>query len=93
MVAGLSPTLHGFGVKDGAPANDMTMDAELAAPPHIVRIPALPAPLMIVVTRDIAKGATAVALTRALDPTLGPLIQLPSAVLPKPDAPKPASAP
>jgi outer membrane protein assembly factor BamB len=88
VVVGLSATLPAFAARDGAPVGDVMASGEVTAPPGIVTLPNMPMPVMVVVTRDIAKGATAAAVTRAIDPVLAPLIQLPNAAIPKPEAPK-----
>ena len=46
-------------------------------------------PLMLVVTRDIAKGASAALLTRAIEPLLGPPVPLPNSIVTIPGQPAP----
>ena len=68
LVGGQSPTLNAFSIKDGNGAGSLEAGAELAAAPHLVSDPSAGLPVVLVVTRDIAKGAAARLLTRRLDP-------------------------
>lgn len=77
IVSGVAPMLSAYFVKDGTPAGEAATDGELAAPPYVLDDPELSA--VIVVTRNIAKGAILSALSRAAPPTA--------------PAPAPASAP
>jgi len=88
-VAGQSPTIRTFNAKDGAPASDINAGAEVAAAPHVVP-PVASLPRLLVVTRDIVKGATATLQIRSIDPAATPLTApLPNPVMP---APMPASS-
>lgn len=68
IVAGLSPTLRAFATKDGAPVAELMMAGEMAAPPALVTPPEAGTPVMVAVTRDIAKGASVALLTRTFEP-------------------------
>jgi outer membrane protein assembly factor BamB len=80
IVTGLSATARAYNAKDGKAATDVPAGAELAATPHLVNPGTTGAsiPVMIVVTRDIAKGAVVTALTRAIDPPIVPMAPLPN---------------
>ena len=74
FVGGQAATLHAFDLKDGRPAGTLGAGAEVAAAPRLVSSSA-PAmlPVVMVVTRDIAKGAAARLVTRRLEPETDPL--------------------
>jgi len=73
VVGGQSATLHAFNLKDGASADKLDAGAELAAIPHLVSDASASVPVVLVVTRDIAKGAAARLITRRLEPQSEPL--------------------
>ena len=62
------------------PAGEFAVAGELAAPPHIRQNKDVPLPILIVVTRDIAKGATAVAISRSIEPAITPVGPLPNLI-------------
>jgi hypothetical protein len=63
IVGGLAPSVRGYASSTGAPAGDLTLPGELAAAPHLFLNNGLP--VLVVVTTDIAKGATVMAFTPA----------------------------
>lgn len=93
VVTGVAPTLRAYNIKDGTPAGDLATGGELAARPYLVPTsPGLP-PRLLVVTRDIAKGATALLLGRRIEPSIEPLAPLPAPVLPLIEPPAPVPTP
>jgi outer membrane protein assembly factor BamB len=80
LVRGLSDKLPGYKVEDGTAAGDAATGGEVAAPPHVVTLPETYGPVLIVVTRDIVKGATVTALASSIEPPLTPSV----GVLPNP---------
>jgi glucose dehydrogenase len=76
IVTGFSPTVHGYSAQTGAPAGDLTLTSDPAAPIHIIagRV----APLLIAVTSDILKGATVLAFTHDVEPKVLPIAPLPN---------------
>jgi outer membrane protein assembly factor BamB len=80
IVGGLSPALRAYSARTGAPAGELTISSEPAAPIHVVD--AEPAPLLIAVTSDIAKGATVLAFTREIEPRVLPIAPLPNPTTP-----------
>lgn len=78
IVSGLSTTARAYATADGKAVGDIAAGGELAAPPHLLDAGSNAIPTLIVVTRDIAKGATVVALTRAIDPPIVPIAPLPN---------------
>ncbi len=73
IVGGQAAKLHGFNLKDGASAGTLEAGAEVAAAPHLVSDASALLPVVLVVTRDIAKGAAARLVTRRLEPEGTPL--------------------
>jgi outer membrane protein assembly factor BamB len=80
VVTGHSPTARAFLPRDGMPAGEITVSGEFAVPPYVVHGSRTLTPRVIAVTRDIAKGAIAVALDRSPEPELLPTISLPTAL-------------
>ena len=78
VVGGLSPTARAYDSKDGKAAGEITPGGELAAAPHLISGGEKGLLTLIVVTRDIAKGATVVALARSIDPAILPIAPLPN---------------
>jgi outer membrane protein assembly factor BamB len=75
FVSGIPPTLRAYNMKDGTPAGEVPGTGELAGSPY-----AKPgSPQILMVTRDIAKGATATLFMRQLDPPLNAPAPLPNA--------------
>ena len=68
LVGGQSATLHGFNLKDGTPAGTLDAGAEVTAAPHLASEPSSSLPVVLVVTRDLAKGAAARLVTRRIEP-------------------------
>lgn len=82
LVTGLEPILRTYNVKDGTPAGDLDTGGELAAPPHRVSTRSSAVPEIVVVTRNIAKGATVTLLGRRIEPLVEPVAPLPNPLLP-----------
>jgi outer membrane protein assembly factor BamB len=78
IIAGAGPKMFGYATKDGKPAGDIPVGADLATPPHVYDAAMLP--VLIAVTQDIAKGSTVSAVTRSIEPTLAPVAPLPGLV-------------
>jgi len=78
IVSGLAPTARAYSARDGKPAGEIAPGGELAAPPHLVVQGANGQPMLIAVSRDIAKGATVTALARSFDPPIAPMSPLPN---------------
>jgi len=68
VIGGQSSTLQAYALKDGATAGTLDGGAEVAAPPHLIEAPDEPAPMLLVTTRDLAKGAVARLFTRRIEP-------------------------
>lgn len=88
VVAGQSAGAKAFNLKDGQPAGDLPAGAEVAATPHAFDHPDTKLPVVLFVTRDIAKGAAAVLMTRSVEPPLGPVAPLPNMITLSPTMPR-----
>jgi hypothetical protein len=77
-VSGAAPRVVAFNMKDGTPAGEVAAAGELAAAPHVIAAATAGQPMVIVVGRDIAKGAVVSALARSIDPVMAPLSTLPN---------------
>ena len=93
VVAGVQPPLRAFNSKDGAAAGDIPAPGEIAAPPHLVVNPEDDQPLVVIVTRDIAKGATVTLVGRSYEPPAAPFTTLPNAIATVPALPQSPQAP
>jgi outer membrane protein assembly factor BamB len=83
VVGGVSPTVRTFRLDNGTPAGDIETGADVAAPPYVLDSPG--GPIVIVVTRDLVKGAEVRAITRRIEPTVAPIAPLPNPIpLPPP---------
>jgi outer membrane protein assembly factor BamB len=63
-------------------------DAETAAPPHLILDPETKLPMVLMLTRDVARGAGVTLLTRDFDPAVAPLSPLPNMVMIAPQTPQ-----
>ena len=89
VVTGVAPMLRGYNAKDGKAAGDLPTNGEIAAPLHVFNDSTRPLPMLIVLTRDIVKGATVTALTRSPEPAIAPVAPLPNAIPLAPTLPAP----
>ena len=89
VVSGVAPSVLAFSTGNGNPAGTLTPRGELASPPYIVDTAG--APTVVVVTRDLEKGATVTAFTRSFEPAVVPMAPLPNPTpvrAPTPDPPE-----
>jgi outer membrane protein assembly factor BamB len=80
IVTGIAPTLRAFATRDGAPIGELVTTGDVAAPPYLFEDPQALGPVIVVVTRDVATGATVTAMARSLKPDISPFVSLPSPV-------------
>ena len=80
IVAGQTTSLPAFDMKDGKPAGELAAGGVATAPPHAFEEPRTNAPMLLMVTHDIAKGASASLVARSFEPTISPVSQLPNLV-------------
>jgi len=59
---------------------DITTDAEIAAPPHALVDPRTGLPMLLLITRDIARGAAATLVMRSFEPVISPVNPLPNVI-------------
>jgi len=93
VVAGVTSSVRGFAIKDGAPAGDVTAGAEVTTAPYALDDPVAHRPMLLITTRDIAKGATAVLSARSFEPPIAPVTPLPNLVQIAPPAAAPPPRP
>jgi hypothetical protein len=61
--------------------------AEITAGAHVVENSLTALPTLLIVTRDIAKGAAGVLVTRSIEPESSPVVALPNPPIPLPALP------
>jgi len=71
--------LRAYKVSDGTPAGELTTDGELAAPAY--DIPGIALPTLLVLTRNLANGATATLYRRQIEPAPTALVPLKNLVV------------
>jgi len=64
-----------------SPAVTMAADTESAGPPHVFADPSTRLPLLLMMTRDIARGAAATLVTPSFEPAITPLVALPNLIM------------
>jgi outer membrane protein assembly factor BamB len=88
IVGGQSATLSAFNVKDGSASEKLEAGAEVGAAPHVIADAGSLLPEVLVVTRDLAKGAAAKLVTRRLEPQTNALTDpLPNVIKMSPGQP------
>jgi outer membrane protein assembly factor BamB len=70
IVSGVAPMLRAYSIKDGSPAGDIATDGELASPPYFVA--GAGNPTIVIVTRNMAKGAVLSGIRRASEKPAAP---------------------
>lgn len=80
VVSGIVPTLRGYNMKDGTAAGELSAAGEQAGSPYAVPTASTELPQVLVVTRDLTRGATATLFMRNLDPPLSPFTPPPNAI-------------
>jgi hypothetical protein len=87
LVAGLTPSVRGFEMKDGSPAGDLPGTGQLAGAPYAFEDQTLQRPMALVTSLDIAKGASAALAVRSFEPPVIPTVPLPNIISMAPVAP------
>ena len=93
VVGGLQPPLRAFNSKDGASAGEISATGELAAPPRVLIDPEGDRPLLLIVTREIGKGATVTLVARSNEPATAAFAPLPNPITTVPSLQEPPPAP
>jgi outer membrane protein assembly factor BamB len=81
IVSGLTPSMRAFDMKEGKPAGELPAGAEATPPPHALEDPLTKSPMVLMVGRDIATGATATLVGRTFEPQISPVAALPNLVM------------
>jgi outer membrane protein assembly factor BamB len=68
-------------------AASVAADAELGAPPHVIDNPLTHLPMLLMITRDIARGAAVTLVTRDFEPAVAPIAALPNLIMIAPVTP------
>jgi outer membrane protein assembly factor BamB len=92
VVSGIAPVVRAFNAKDGTPAGSLTGAGDLASAPYEVPNPT-GLPQLLLVTHDLAKGATATLLRRHIEPDLSAFVPPPSAAVKLTPSPAAAAPP
>lgn len=75
IVVGIGGAIAGFSAKDGLPAKTVDPPGDVVAAPHAYDVDGVPA--VVVVTHDIATGASLLAYRRQIEPDIVPVQPLP----------------
>jgi outer membrane protein assembly factor BamB len=81
-----APTLRGYNMSDGSAAGEIQATPEVAVPPHAFIDDETMLPMLMYLTRDLTKGATATLVKRSLEPPVSPIAPLPNVIMPGPTA-------
>jgi outer membrane protein assembly factor BamB len=80
LVTGLGSKIHGYGARDGKLLGELALPHPIAAPPAFVADPSLLAPLVVVVSHELEKGATVTAFARSTEVPSLPLANVTDAI-------------
>jgi len=80
IVTGVTAKIAAYTTKDGKSAGEVPPGGDLAAAPHVIEGGEHALPVLIIVTRDIAKGALVSAFVRSIEPPIVPMAPLPNVV-------------
>jgi outer membrane protein assembly factor BamB len=85
VVVGQSAVIRTYASKEGNAAPDISAGDEIAAPPHVLQDAARGLPMLLFVTKHIAKGAAAALHIRSTDPqATNAIAPLPNPIMPAP---------
>ncbi|MCC7417240.1 MAG: PQQ-binding-like beta-propeller repeat protein [Acidobacteria bacterium] len=84
LVAGVGSSVPAYSLVDGRLVGELSSGGETAGPPYAFRLPPAALPAVVAIGRDIAAGATAIAVTRAIEPPETPIAPLPNVAMPSP---------
>jgi outer membrane protein assembly factor BamB len=76
LVAGTGSTVYAYAARDGSPLGELPAGGEVFSAPHPVDDVL---PIVVVGTRDLAKGLGLMAFTRSIEPAIVPVAPLPDA--------------
>ena len=81
MPSAIPPEIAGASTPAGGLAASIAADAEVGAPPHAIEDPLTHLPMVLIITRDIARGAAATLVARDFEPSLSPVVALPNLIM------------
>jgi outer membrane protein assembly factor BamB len=81
MPTAIPPEIAGAETPAASRATSVAADAEVGAPPHAIEDPVTHLPMVLMITRDIARGAAATLVARDFEPVLSPVVALPNLVM------------
>ena len=70
-----------------AKAATISSDPDMAAPPHVIEDSATALPMVLMITKEIARGAGVTLVTRSFEPPLAPVSPLPNMIQIAPQTP------
>jgi hypothetical protein len=88
VVAGTTPLLQAFSVRQGKPLGRYAVASELSAPPYLFTDTTRAFPVLVTISSDIVGRATITAATRDIEPEAAAMVPLPDVVA-IPSAPEP----
>jgi outer membrane protein assembly factor BamB len=80
VVTGFAPSLRAFSMADGSAEGEIPATPEVAAAPYVFEDATTKLPRVLVLTRDIAKGAAATLVTHSFEPPSTPVSPLPNVI-------------
>jgi outer membrane protein assembly factor BamB len=87
VVGGQATSLRAFDLADGKATGEVAAGGEVAAAPYAFQHPLTRLPMVVIVTRDIAKGAGVTLVSRSIEPALSPVAPLPNPITLAPTLP------
>ena len=80
VVAGTTPLLQAFSVRQGKSVGRYAVSSELSAPPYLFTDPKRVFPVLVTISSDIVGRATVTAATRDIEPEAAAMVPLPEVV-------------
>jgi outer membrane protein assembly factor BamB len=80
LVTGLGSKIHGYGARDGKLLGELALPHPIVAAPTFLTDPTLLAPVVVVVSHELEKGATVTAFSRSTEPPSLPLANITDAI-------------
>ncbi len=87
IVGGQASSLRAFNLTDGVAAGETPAGAEVMAPPYAASDPLTRVPMVLILTRDIAKGGALTLVERNIEPAISPMGPLPNPIMLAPTPP------
>jgi outer membrane protein assembly factor BamB len=87
VVGGQANSLRAYNMSDGVATGEVSAGAEIAAAPHAFQNPTTRLPMVVMVTRDMVKGAGVTLVSRSIEPVISPVAPLANPVTLAPTLP------